>query len=58
MYNILFIDDEKSFLIMTKTALESFGFNVEIASNGKEGIRKFDKEHFKLVIMEYSNAWF
>ena len=52
MLNILLIEDEEDIVLMIKGALEVFGFNVESASNGIEGIKKFGKGHFDLVIMD------
>ena len=52
MNNILVIDDEESILLMLTMALAKFGFNVEIAAGGQEGIKKFDKNHFDLVITD------
>ncbi len=52
MYNILVIDDEKSIVTVLTTALTKFGFNVETATDGLEGIRKFDECNFDLVITD------
>ena len=52
MHNILVIDNEESILLMITMALAKFGFNVEIAADGLEGIKKFDKSRFDLVITD------
>ena len=52
MGKILVIDDEEQIVLMLAMALSKFGFNVEIATNGVEGIRKFDEECFDLVITD------
>jgi len=52
MSNILIIDDEDAIVLVVKEALESFGFNVEIATDGLEGIKKYDEDHFDLVITD------
>ena len=52
MGSILVIDDEKLVLNVIETALTSFGYDVEIANDGNEGIRKFDKGIFDLVITD------
>jgi DNA-binding response OmpR family regulator len=52
MYNILIIDDEKSILYLLTMALTKFGFNVETASDGLEGIKKFDECNFDVVITD------
>lgn len=52
MHNILVIDDEESILLMITIALAKLGFNVEIATDGLEGIKKFDEGCFDLVITD------
>ncbi len=52
MYNILVIDNEESILLMITMALAKFGFNVEIATDGLEGIEKFDEGRFDLVVTD------
>ena len=52
MHNILVIDDEESVLLMITMALAKFGFDVEIATDGLEGIKKFDEGRFDLVITD------
>ena len=52
MYHILVIDDEKSILDAIKIVLSRIGFKVEIALNGLEGIQKFNRGRFDLVITD------
>jgi CheY-like chemotaxis protein len=52
MSRILVIDDEKTILSAIKIALSRAGFEVEIASNGQEGIQKFSSGRFDLVITD------
>jgi DNA-binding response OmpR family regulator len=52
MYHILVIDDEKTILSAIKIALARAGFEVEIASDGQEGIQKFNSGRFDLVITD------
>ena len=52
MYNVLIIDDEKSILYVLTMALTKFGFNVETASDGLEGIKKFNACNFDVVITD------
>ena len=52
MGSILVIDDEKMVLNVIETALTAFGYNVEIAKDGTEGIRKFDEGIYDLVITD------
>ncbi len=52
MRNILVIDDEEAIVSMLTMALTIFGFNVETASDGLEGIKKFDEYNFDVVITD------
>lgn len=52
MRNILVIDDEKAIADVLFQALNRFGFNVDTAENGTEGIVKFDQDTFDLVITD------
>lgn len=52
MCHILVIDDEKHILEMIEMALRKFGHDVETATDGEEGIRKFDEKRFDLVITD------
>ncbi len=52
MNHILVIDDEQAILEVIQQVLMRFGYDVEVASDGKEGIQKFDKGHFDLVLTD------
>lgn len=52
MVDILVIDDEKAIVKLLKIALTKLGFNVQSASGGAEGIKKFDNGFFDLVITD------
>jgi DNA-binding response OmpR family regulator len=52
MSKILVLDDEPSILLMIKKMLEKAGYEVIIASNGKEGMRLFDIEKPDMVITD------
>jgi len=52
MHNVLVIDDEKAISDILSQALNRFGFNVDTAENGAEGILKFDSDAFDLVITD------
>ena len=51
---ILVIDDEETVLELTKTTLESYGYQVIVAQNGLQGIARFTeyKPEIKLVITD------
>ena len=52
MYKILVIDDEAAIVDIIRQALDIYGHNVETATNGREGITKFDSNCFDLVITD------
>jgi CheY-like chemotaxis protein len=52
MGSVLVIDDEKMVLNVIESALREFGYRVEIAEDGEEGIRKFDTDNFDIVITD------
>lgn len=52
MGKILIIDDEPYILLMLKKMLERAGYEVDLASNGKQGMELFEKEHADLVITD------
>lgn len=52
MSTVLVIDDEKGILQIIRLALTKFGHNVETATDGQEGIRKFDDGSFDIVITD------
>jgi DNA-binding response OmpR family regulator len=53
MGSILVIEDERGILGLIEAALTRFGHQVETAEDGKEGIRKFDRGRFDMVITDY-----
>jgi DNA-binding response OmpR family regulator len=52
MQRILIIDDDHHILMMVKKMLERAGFEVDLASNGDEGLALFKKLSFDLVITD------
>ena len=52
MERILVIDDEPHILLMVKKMLERAGYEVDLASNGSEGLRLFSKLSPGLVITD------
>jgi len=54
--NILVIEDEKSISDIVRQALMRFGFTVDTAASGLEGIAKFDDKSFDLVITDICMA--
>jgi CheY-like chemotaxis protein len=52
MGTILVIDDEKGITTLIEEALRIFGHRVEVARDGHEGVRKFDRNRYDLVITD------
>ncbi len=52
MHNILVIDDERMISDVLQQALTIFGYNVETASGGSDGLRMFETGSFDLVITD------
>lgn len=52
MQKILVIDDEPHILLMLKKMLERAGYEVDMASNGNEGLDLFQKSPTDLVITD------
>jgi DNA-binding response OmpR family regulator len=52
MCTVLVIDDEQMIVNMLRLALTKLGYNVETATDGREGIQKFDKKFIDIVITD------
>ncbi len=52
MYNVLVIDDDTMVSDMLQMALTRFGFSVESAAGGKEGLQMYENGDFHLVITD------
>ncbi len=50
---VLLIDDNKHGLVARRTLLEEQGYEVETAANGVEGLEKFDRQAFDVVVTDY-----
>jgi len=52
MGSVLVIEDENGILALIEEALTHFGHQVETAQNGKEGIRKYDRGRYDVVVTD------
>ena len=52
MQKILIIDDEPHILLMLKKMLEKAGYEIDLASNGNEGLKLFEDSPSDLVITD------
>lgn len=51
--NILFIDDSQTIQSFIKNLLKPIGYNIELASNGKEALSKLSQVRYDLIITDY-----
>lgn len=52
MYRLLIIDDDVDLALSLKEILQTYGFSVEIAYNGREGIVMQKKNQYDLIITD------
>lgn len=52
MSKILVLDDEPSILLMIRKMLEKAGYEVIVASNGRDGMKLFEREKPDMVITD------
>ena len=52
MKRVLLIDDEPTILLMMKKMIERAGYEVDLASNGEDGLILIDNYKFDLVITD------
>jgi len=50
--NILLIDDDKEFLNLFSAIIKNAGYDIDVASNGREALDKFEKLKFDLLILD------
>ena len=50
--HILIIEDETAIQSILSELLTDAGYNIEIASDGLEGIKKFREQHFSLILLD------
>ncbi|MBW1853643.1 MAG: response regulator [Deltaproteobacteria bacterium] len=52
MSKILIVDDEENIRLLYKEELEDLGYEVILASDGKEAIKKYDLQQPDLIILD------
>ena len=50
---ILLADDDEDYLMMTDSFLKQIGYNVELASDGKEAADKLKSGNYKIALLDY-----
>jgi CheY-like chemotaxis protein len=51
--NILLADDDEDYLTMTYAFLKQLGYNVEIATDGEQAIKKLKTNNFQIALLDY-----
>ena len=52
MKNILIIEDDPFLIDIYVTKLKDLGFSVDVASDGKEGLRKLKEKDFDVLVLD------
>jgi two-component system, chemotaxis family, chemotaxis protein CheY len=52
-FKILLVDDNPDGLLVRRLLLEELGLEVETATNGEEGLRRFEGGRFDVVVTDY-----
>jgi DNA-binding response OmpR family regulator len=52
MFSILVVDDDKNTRLLFQTVLESAGYLVYTANNGRSALEAMDQEHIDLVVLD------
>jgi DNA-binding response OmpR family regulator len=52
MFHILVVDDDKNTRLLFQTVLESAGYQVYTADNGRSALEAMDREHVDLVVLD------
>ncbi len=51
--NILLVDDDEDYLLMTNAFLKQLGYNIDTAKNGKEALEKLSKKDYQILLLDY-----
>ena len=51
--NILIADDDEDYLSMTYAFLTQIGYNVDMASDGKEALEKLNSKEYQILLLDY-----
>jgi DNA-binding response OmpR family regulator len=51
--SILLIDDDENYVNQMKAILESEGYHVDYAYNGREGLIQFEPQKYRAIITDY-----
>lgn len=51
--NILLVDDDEDYLLMTNAFLKQLGYNVDTAINGKEALEKLNNKDYQILLLDY-----
>ncbi len=51
--NILLVDDDEDYLMMTEAFLKQIGYQVEVANNGKLALEKLNQKDYEILLLDY-----
>lgn len=51
--NILLVDDDEDYLLMTNAFLKQIGYHVDTASNGREALEKLKQKDYQILLLDF-----
>lgn len=51
--NILLVDDDEDYLIMTNAFLKQLGYNVDTAINGRDALEMLNRKNYQILLLDY-----
>lgn len=51
--NILLVDDDEDYLLMTNAFLKQLGYSVDTAINGKDALEKLNRKDYQILLLDY-----
>lgn len=51
--NILLVDDDEDYLLMTNAFLKQLGYNVDVAKSGVEALEKLKNKDYQILLLDY-----
>ena len=51
--NILLVDDDEDYLLMTNAFLKQIGYHVDTANNGKEALEKLKQKDYQILLLDF-----
>lgn len=51
--NILLVDDNEDYLVMTNAFLKQLGYNVDTAINGRDALEMLNRKNYQILLLDY-----